>query len=92
MLVAVGLGVILAAATLLRFVDLAANPGGLYLDEAAEALSAHRLLHEPGFHPIFFADGGGREALFAYLVAGVFRYAGETTLALRATAAGIGVF
>ena len=91
MLVAVGLGVILAAATLLRFVDLAANPGGLYLDEAAEALSAHRLLHEPGFLPVFFADGGGREALFAYLVAGVFRYAGETTLALRATAAGIGV-
>lgn len=91
MLVAAGLGVILVAATLLRFVDLAANPGGLYLDEAAEALSAHRLLHEPGFRPVFLPEGGGREALFAYLVAGVFRFAGETPLALRATAAGIGV-
>jgi hypothetical protein len=90
-LVAVGLGVILAAAALLRFVDLAANPGGLYLDEAAEALSAHRLLHEPDFRPVFLADGGGREALFAYLVAGVFQFMGETPLALRATAAGIGV-
>jgi hypothetical protein len=36
-------------------------------------------------------EGGGREALFAYLVAGVFRFAGETALSLRATAAGIGV-
>ena len=91
MLMAAGLGVILAAAALLRLADLAANPGGLYMDEAAEALSAQRLLHEPGFRPVFLPDGGGREALFAYLVAGVFRFAGETPLALRATAAGIGV-
>ena len=88
LLVLVGIA---AGAILLRFMDLAVNPGGLYTDEAAEALSAHRILTEPGFHPVFLADGGGREALFAYLVAGVFRFAGETTLALRATAAGIGV-
>ena len=90
-LIVLALSAILAAAAVLRFWDLAHNPGGLYTDEAVEALSAHRLLTQPGFHPVFFTDGGGREALFAYLVAGVFRFAGETTLALRATAAGIGV-
>ncbi|MGZ8563041.1 MAG: ArnT family glycosyltransferase [Candidatus Limnocylindria bacterium] len=91
MLIAAGLGLILAAATLLRFLDLGINPGGLYTDEATEALSAQRILHDPGFRPIFLPEGGGREALFAYLVAGVFHVFGETPLALRATAAGIGV-
>src|SRR4029077_13259489 len=85
------LGATLLGAAVLRFWDLASNPGGLYTDEAIEALSAHQILTVPGFHPVFFTDGGGREALFAYLVAGVFRFAGESTLALRATAAGIGV-
>jgi 4-amino-4-deoxy-L-arabinose transferase-like glycosyltransferase len=89
--IALGIAGILVGATILRFVDLAANPGGLYTDEAVEALSAHRILTEPGFHPVFFTDGGGREALFAYLVAAVFRFVGESTLALRATAAAIGV-
>lgn len=91
MLIALGLAGILAGATLLRFLDLAVNPGGLYMDEATEALSAQRILHDPGFRPIFLPEGGGREALFAYLVAGVFSLVGETPFALRATAAGIGV-
>lgn len=90
-LIAIGLVVILAAAAFLRFADLAANPGGLFMDEAAEALSAHRILHDPSFRPVFLPEDGGREALFAYLVAGVFHFLGETPLALRATAAGIGV-
>ena len=91
LLIVLALGAIVVAAAVVRFWDLVHNPGGLYTDEAIEALSAHRILTQPGFHPVFFTDGGGREALFAYLVAGVFRFAGETTLALRATAAGIGV-
>jgi 4-amino-4-deoxy-L-arabinose transferase-like glycosyltransferase len=82
---------ILVGAALLRFVDLGSNPGGLFSDEAYEGYDAQQLLHVPGFHPVFFADGGGREALFAYVVAAVFRVMGETTLALRGTAAGIGV-
>lgn len=90
-LIGVCLGAIVVAAAVLRFVDLDVNPGGLFVDEAAEALSAQRLLHEPGFYPIFFADGGGREALFAYLVAGGFSLFGETVLVLRAVAAAIGV-
>jgi 4-amino-4-deoxy-L-arabinose transferase-like glycosyltransferase len=90
----VALGAIVLAAIALRFYDLASNPGGLYGDEAGEGLDAWRLLHQPGFHAdfgVWFTSDGGREALFAYVVAGVFHFAGATTLALRATAAAFGV-
>ncbi len=85
---------IVAAAILLRAFDLAVNPGGLYGDEAAEGLDAARLLQQPGFHAdfgVWFQSDGGREALFAYVVAAVFNFAGVTVLALRATAAAFGV-
>jgi 4-amino-4-deoxy-L-arabinose transferase-like glycosyltransferase len=85
---------IMAAAVFLRFYDLATNPGGLYGDEAAEGLDALRLLHQPGFHPdwmVWFQSDGGREALFAYVVAAAFHLFGETVLVLRATAAAFGV-
>lgn len=91
LLIGAALGAIVALAAVLRFMGLEANPGGLYVDEAAEALSAQRLLHQPGIPPVFFADGGGREALFAYLVALGFRLFGETMLVLRGVAAAIGV-
>ena len=85
---------VMAAAVFFRFYDLATNPGGLYGDEAAEGLDALRLLHQPGFHPdwmVWFQGDGGREALFAYVVAGAFHFFGETALVLRATAAAFGV-
>lgn len=91
LLIAAALGAILALAIVLRFMGLDANPGGLYVDEAAEALSAQRLQHLSGFPPVFFADGGGREALFAYLVAFGFGLFGESVLVLRSVAAAIGV-
>ena len=84
----------MAAAVFLRFYDLATNPGGLYGDEAAEGLDALRILHQPGFHPdwmVWFQSDGGREALFAYVVAAAFHVFGETALVLRATAAAFGV-
>ena len=85
---------VMATAVCFRFYDLATNPGGLYGDEAAEGLDALRMLHQPGFHPdwmVWFQSDGGREALFAYVVAAAFHFFGETALVLRATAAAFGV-
>lgn len=85
---------VIAAAVFFRFYDLATNPGGLYGDEAAEGIDALKILHQPGFHPdwmVWFQGDGGREALFAYVVAGAFHFFGETALVLRATAAAFGV-
>ena len=90
-LTALALLVLIALAAALRLAALDSHPGGLYEDEAAEGNDALRLLNEPGFHPAFFADDGGREALFGYLVAGVFRTAGASVVALRVTAALLGV-
>ena len=84
--VAVALG-----ATLVRFWALTSQPGGLYPDEAAEGVSAQRLIADPGYHPIFFDDDGGREATFAYIVSLAFRWFGSSVLVLRSTAAALGV-
>jgi hypothetical protein len=83
--------VVTAGAAALRLADLGGQPGGLYPDEAAEGLDAHRLLTEPGFHPVFFHDDAGREALFAYLVAAAFRVVGESATVLRGVAGVVGV-
>ena len=85
---------IVATAIVLRFANLANLPGGLYPDEAAEGLDAQRLLHEPGYRPewlVWFTNDGGREALFAYVVAVVFHFVGGTAETLRGASAGFGV-
>jgi 4-amino-4-deoxy-L-arabinose transferase-like glycosyltransferase len=74
-----------------RFWALQTQPGGLYPDEAAEGLSAQSLLTLPGYHPVFFNSDGGREALYAYIVAAVFKVFGSSVLTLRGTAAAVGV-
>ena len=81
----------MAAASALRLWALDTQPGGLYPDEAAEAYDAHRLLHDPGFRPVFFQADAGREALYGYLVAVAFRVGGESTSVLRGTSAVLGV-
>jgi hypothetical protein len=91
LVVGAALLLILAFAAVARFADLATNPGGLYPDEAAEALSARQILRDPGYRPVFIPEDGGREALFAYSVAAGFAIAGESTLTLRAVAAAWGV-
>ncbi len=82
---------IVLAAILTRFLALQTQPGGLYPDEAAEGLSAQSLLTVPGYHPVFFNSDGGREALYAYIVAAVFKVFGSSVLTLRGTAAAVGV-
>ena len=85
-LIAILLGAIAA-----RFVDLEVNPGGLFPDEAAEALSAREILRDPTYRPIFIPWNGGREALYAYSVAAGFAVGGESEITLRAVAALWGV-
>ncbi len=82
---------IVLAAIVVRYWALQTQPGGLYPDEAAEGLSAQSLLTIPGYHPVFFNSDGGREALYAYIVAAVFKVFGSSVLTLRGTAAAIGV-
>jgi hypothetical protein len=82
---------IIIAAIVVRFWALDNQPGGLYPDEAAEGISAQNLLSIPGYHPVFFNSDGGREALYAYIVAAVFKVFGSSVLTLRGTAAAIGV-
>ena len=82
---------IVLAAILVRFLALQTQPGGLYPDEAAEGVSAQSLLTVPGYHPVFFDSDGGREALYAYIVAAVFKVFGSSVLTLRGAAAAVGV-
>ena len=82
---------IAVAAVLVRFWSLQTQPGGLYPDEAAEGVDARRLIADPGFHPVFFDDDGGREALYAYVTATAFRVFGASVTTLRGTSAALGV-
>jgi hypothetical protein len=91
LLVAVAGLLIVAGAAAVRLADLGSQPGGLYPDEAAEGVTASRILHDPGYHPLFIAEDAGREPLFAYVVAGAFAVFGESTVTLRSVSAVIGV-
>jgi hypothetical protein len=83
---------ITGAAAVVRLVPLfGGQPGGLYPDEAAEGLSALRILADPLYRPVFVDENGGREALFAYLVAGTFHFTGPTVTGIRLTSALIGL-
>lgn len=81
---AAALVVILFGAAAARFIDLSSNPGGLYPDEAAEAMSGREILRDPAYRPVFLVEDGGREALFAYTLAAGFAIAGDNVLTVRA--------
>lgn len=80
-------GVILLA-LFFRFFQIAASPGGLYPDEAAEGLDAH-LIQQGHWQP-FYERGNGREGLFYYIIALVITLFGTGVAQLHATSAGIG--
>src|SRR5258708_38621346 len=82
-----------AGAALVRMVPLLhGQPGGLYPDEASEGISALRILADPAYRPVFIDENGGREALFAYLVAVTFHFVtGPTVVGIRATSTVVGL-
>ena len=91
MLVVAVFVVIVAGAAAVRLAALSSQPGGLYPDEAAEGVTAHRILTEPGYHPLFISEDAGREPLYAYLVVPAFALFGESTLTLRSVSAVLGI-
>jgi hypothetical protein len=91
LLVAIAALLVVAGAAAVRLADLTSQPGGLYPDEAAEGVTASRILHDPGYHPLFIAEDAGREPLYAYVVAAAFGVFGESTVTLRTVSAVIGI-
>jgi hypothetical protein len=84
---------IIACAAAVRLVPLLhGQPGGLYPDEASEGISALRILADPAYRPVFIDENGGREALFAYLVAVTFHFVtGPMVVGIRATSTVVGL-
>ncbi len=76
---------ILAGAAVLRLYRLTVLPPGLNFDEGAHGMDALTILS--GHLMAFSWEGGGRESLFAYLVAGFVTLVGRDALAIRLPAA-----
>ncbi|HEY89011.1 MAG TPA: phospholipid carrier-dependent glycosyltransferase [Thermoflexia bacterium] len=72
----------------LRCVALGSLPPGLHFDEAVYGLLALNIGH--GHYPVFFSSYTGREPLYMYAMALVFRVVGANTFGIRLTSALIG--
>lgn len=83
------LAVIVAGGAVLRLLWLHAAPPALHFDEAVYGLMARMIGR--GNWPVFFHTYTGREPLYMYCLAGVFRLMGSTAVALRLTSALIGL-
>lgn len=83
------LGLITAVGAALRLVTLTAAPPALHFDEAVYGLMAREI--GPGNWPVYFSAYTGREPLYMYIMAGVFRLLGSTDWTLRLTSALIGI-
>jgi 4-amino-4-deoxy-L-arabinose transferase-like glycosyltransferase len=85
-----GLGAVLLLAATLRFLWLDRLPPGLHYDEAAYGMQALDLRAKPRFE-LFFPAFTGHEPLFVYLLSSATTLLGESTWAIRATSASVGV-
>jgi len=79
---------ILIIGTGLRIVALRSVPPGLHFDEAVYGIMASEI--GDGYWPVFFSAYTGREPLYMYLMAGIFRLTGVNALGIRLTSALIG--
>ncbi len=82
------LGGLTGLGAVLRLIHLRNIPPGLHFDEAVYGLMARDILG--GARPIFFTTYTGREPLYMYLMAGVFRGVGVSAWGIRLTSALIG--
>lgn len=67
--------IILLITGLFRFYYISSYPAGLFPDEAANGLDAEHVLE--GRHSVFFEKGNGREGLYFYFLAGIFKIFGS---------------
>jgi hypothetical protein len=72
-----------------RVVSLHSAPPALHFDEAVYGLMARQIGR--GYWPVFFPAYTGREPLYMYIMAGVFRLLGSSDVTLRLTSALIGI-
>ena len=84
------LALVFGIAIFFRFWQMGHVPPGFNFDEAYESWEAHRLLTQPGYHPIYFAGNWGITPLEIYLTAFAYRIAGEQMLAIRYVSAIVG--
>lgn len=77
------------AGAALRLVRLGSVPPGLHFDEAVYGLMARDIVS--GHYPLYFPTYTGREPLYMYLMAAVFRMVGISALGIRLTSALIGI-
>ncbi|HJN41805.1 MAG TPA: phospholipid carrier-dependent glycosyltransferase, partial [Anaerolineales bacterium] len=84
------LTLITLAGAALRFYQLNSIPAGLHYDIAANAILVEDIALR-GYRPAFISAYTGKEVLFFYSAAALFRLIGSSVFALRATAAFWGV-
>jgi hypothetical protein len=82
---------VLTVGIFFRFYQLDRLPPGMDFDEAFESMQAHRLVTEPGYHPIFFPENNGVPPVKIYLTALAFLIGGEDRLSIRYVSAVTGV-
>jgi hypothetical protein len=82
-------GAITLAGAFFRFYALWRIPAGLYFDEAANLFDIFGL--GPNYHPIYFPNNNGREALFFYWAALFARPLAVSPYAMRVASAFLGV-
>ena len=84
------LAIIMLVAIFFRTFRLGTVPGGLTDDEALWGFQATRVANGE-IRPIFFEEKFGREPMYGYLVAALFKLFGPSILALRMTSVLVGI-
>jgi 4-amino-4-deoxy-L-arabinose transferase-like glycosyltransferase len=84
------LGAVLLFAGVLRFVNLATVPEGIFHDEAWSAAKAWNILTGAAPAQIYFPENNGMDALHVYLIALLFQFTGPLALGSRYVSALMG--
>jgi 4-amino-4-deoxy-L-arabinose transferase-like glycosyltransferase len=84
------LGLVVLFAGVLRFINLATVPQGIFHDEAWSAAKALDILNGTAPAQVYFAENNGMDALHVYLIALLFKFTGPLALGSRIVSALMG--